>query len=162
MNVYGQWLDEEWIGAVKDPQACTSLKQALAGQKQLKTATMSALNNLGPQLKEALDEANEAVIQNLLTLQDDMQGKLKDTEANIIDLEAKIKDACQEISGGGGVPGGGGGGVPPPAPAPAEKKSGVGTLGIVLLVGATLGAIYLAMSGVGSKTADNPHCPNCY
>ncbi len=50
--------------------------------------------------------------------------------------------------GGGGIspPGGGGGGVSPPPPA---EKSGMGVLGIVLLAGAALGAIYLATRGVG-------------
>lgn len=46
---------------------------------------------------------------------------------------------------GGSAPGGGGGGS-------GETKSGLGVLGIVLLAGAAVGAIYLAMGGVGSKS----------
>ena len=51
-----------------------------------------------------------------------------------------VDGKCVAQGGGGGGSGGGGGG------------GGVGTLGIVLLVGAALGAIYLAVGGVGKST----------
>jgi hypothetical protein len=56
---------------------------------------------------------------------------------------------CVPVPGGGGGSSGGGGG------------SSSSPWGIILLAGAALGAIYLAMSGVGTK-ADNPNCPGCY
>lgn len=51
---------------------------------------------------------------------------------------------CVPGGGGGGSGGGGGGG------------GGLGVFGIVLLAGAAVGAIYLAMRGVGSERSDNP------
>lgn len=56
-----------------------------------------------------------------------------------------VTGVCAKAGGGGGGKSSGG---------------GIGALGIILLAGAALGAIFLATKGVGAK--DNPHCPSCY
>lgn len=176
----------EWLGAVKDPQACEAWKQQLVARKSVKASLSQNL----VAINSAIQNATQAGM-DTTDLQATRMGLLADlakTEADIVNIEANIKDACQEVFvpptcpqvpcgpnedcvDGKCVPKCDIGYVRDPVTGACVKAGGGGggsggggggsVIGILLLAAAALGGIFLAARGVGSRS-DNPHCPSCY
>lgn len=192
MNANVVWLEGprqsgvvQWLGAVKDPQACEAWKQQLTARKNIKGGLQQNLAAINVAIQNAVAANMDAT--DLMATRSGLLADLAKTEADIVNIEANIKDACQEVAApstcpqvpcgpnedcvdGKCVPKCDIGYTRDPVTGACVKSGGGGggsgggggggAIGILLLAAAALGAIFLATKGVGAK--DNPHCPSCY